>query len=135
VGTGLLAQCSCGYETKCTVGAGRRTFKTSMEFPHHCKSCHEVVDVQVYAEELKCPDCGSTDVESYRAKTKSDYGLMFKWVQKKLIFPNSYHSHDDEHHSWRSSQDNTDHVILRGKHPCPKCGKNEMQFHLDCMFD
>lgn len=135
MGTGLLAQCSCGYETECTVGAGRRTFKTSMKFPHHCRSCHEVVDVQVYAEELKCPDCCCTDVESYRAKTTSDYGIKFKWFQKKFIDPDIYHSHDDEHHSWRSSKDNSDHVILRGKHPCPKCGKNEMQFHLDCMFD
>jgi Zn finger protein HypA/HybF involved in hydrogenase expression len=57
-------RCKCGRESSVTIGGGMRDYKVNSKFPFYCKECG-LVSVNVQLENLKCPTCGSADINEY----------------------------------------------------------------------
>ncbi len=65
MGSTVIAQCPCGYEAELAVGGGRRTYRTICYFPCLCKGCRKLVQANLLADPLACPDCGSAEIVPY----------------------------------------------------------------------
>jgi len=74
MGSKHTATCECGYSKEIVVGGSRNSFTTHSYFPYFCKKCG-VVDVNVEAETIYCPECNSVEVEQYGLSKVSDLSL------------------------------------------------------------
>lgn len=133
MGSSLIASCQCGYEKHVFLGAGRSNFETVCHFPHYCDDCKEVVSVDIFSDEIKCPNCKSTNVHTYEAKSKRIKDTFTDKMKAKLVGNKTYHSSEDEEFSWYGR--NKDHVILKGMHHCPSCEDESLEFSLFAMVD
>ena len=129
----LNAICDCGYEGKAVLGAGRADFNRVCNFPYHCKSCKEVVSVDLFKKRISCPICNSQDVHTYESQTvrldKEIYEQLSDIELEKL----GLHRVSNEQESWAVKDKN--HTLLRGPHHCPKCEKKTLIFFTELMFD
>ena len=57
MGSGLLGQCECGYQASVLVGVGMHGPRPDYS-PGLCRTCGEVVSVDVSADEWRCGRCG-----------------------------------------------------------------------------
>ena len=68
MGSTHQAHCQCGFDTKVTVGGGRRTFQEDSQFPYYCATCG-IVSVNIAKlkidDQPPCPKCGATEVHQY----------------------------------------------------------------------
>lgn len=69
MGSVVKAICECGYEKKIAIGGGRLNFKTVEYFPCLCKTCREVVPVNLKSNAPICPECNSSDNLPFNNKT------------------------------------------------------------------
>lgn len=111
MGSKVIATCDCGLSEGILIGGGMLNFTTTCLFPCCCKSCNNVVEVNLLFEDMKCPQCGSKDVIPY------DNPSMVKSVGNELIA------------SW-NKKDELGRVleITNGSYWCPKCKRPTLKF-------
>lgn len=133
MGQVLGAVCECGYKGSAVLGAGRSNFREVCKFPHYCESCKEVVSVDIFKEHHTCPKCQSPNVFTYEAPTKVPKYQILEKLSDSTLARLGMHRRQDEQDSWYGK--NKRHVILRGKHHCPKCDMTSLSFFTEMMFD
>jgi hypothetical protein len=57
MGSGVTATCGCGLTVDIDIGGGMANFRTTCYFPSLCEACQDVVQVNLLARKLRCPDC------------------------------------------------------------------------------
>ncbi len=62
--TTFRVQCDCGFRRLASVGGTRENYLVESYFPFYCETCG-LVDVNVRAKEIFCPDCNSKNVKQY----------------------------------------------------------------------
>jgi predicted RNA-binding Zn-ribbon protein involved in translation (DUF1610 family) len=65
MGSAIKAECSCGIAATILVGGGMMTFQSICYFPGLCQDCKKVVQVDLLAKELRCPNCEGKEVIAY----------------------------------------------------------------------
>jgi Zn finger protein HypA/HybF involved in hydrogenase expression len=129
----VLGKCDCGFTGSAILGGVRANYLTEMPVPHRCLACMALVTVDVWGE-LICPDCSSTQVESYATTTKE---LPNNWLTRlqygKLkdseLFEKGFHRH-----SRVLAEDGTVTVLDRW-HTCPRCEKRTFRLSLGDHYD
>jgi predicted RNA-binding Zn-ribbon protein involved in translation (DUF1610 family) len=107
MGSQVKAKCTCGYEKTSLVGGGKLSYKTIEYFPCYCNKCQEIVQGNLKASILSCPNCGSQKIFSYNNNS------LISSVGKNIVA--------------RSF----DNVITDGYYKCPKCLEMTLQFFLE----
>jgi hypothetical protein len=133
MGEVVTATCTCGYKENAAIGAGRSDFKVVCKFPHFCNSCSQVTSVDIFKSEHVCKHCGSYDVHSYESSTKVTPYKFMERFSDEILKKYGYHRKSYEYTSWYGTTKN--HVLMRGKHYCPNCKCNSLQFQITMMFD
>lgn len=133
--------CPCGYKGEASAGATRATYLHSFFYPHACKTCREVVSVELAAKSPICPNCQSYEVIAYgselpearhkrwwslsrlRARlapgsSKEPTGTAFQYVDQSLNFMSQ--------RRWG---------LRRDAHLCPLCGERSLHFELSAVCD
>jgi Zn finger protein HypA/HybF involved in hydrogenase expression len=86
MGLAVTAKCQCGVDAEIWIGGGMHNCGTTCFFPCQCEGCHNVVQVNLLAKEIRCPKCGSAKITPYddpklsetqRAKTLRKLLRMF----------------------------------------------------------
>lgn len=65
MGLQVTATCQCGVDTRIMIGGGMRNFMTTCYFPCLCEHCGAVVQVNLLAEQKRCPRCKTTKIIPY----------------------------------------------------------------------
>jgi hypothetical protein len=81
LGTELTGKCECGYGSKVYIASGRALHGKVFNYPHYCDACSSLTSVDVLSPSLVCKECGSTEIHSYEAFTKT---LSHKSLLNKL---------------------------------------------------
>jgi rRNA maturation endonuclease Nob1 len=135
MGTGLKTYCACGYETMTITGSSRAQHGKVFKFPHLCRSCKTAVSVDLLAEPLCCPDCGSFEVETYAAKSKLTTDKLICLLGKDLLAKRGYHTREDQFSDDYCYVLEKHFQILREGNECPRCGCLGLKFLSEIMFD
>ena len=98
------------------------------DFPHRCNQCREAVSVDLLADPICCPKCGGNDIVSYAAKTKCASPWMLRLISNHWLAKLGYHTPTEEQHGDYCYPLDRHSAILWGKHPCPKCNAQGLQF-------
>ena len=98
------------------------------DFPHRCNQCREAVSVDLLADPICCPKCGGNDIVSYAAKTKCASPWMLRLISNHWLAKLGYHTPAEEQHGDYCYPLDRHSAILWGKHPCPKCNAQGLQF-------
>ena len=61
----VSAKCECGFETTMKLGAGKSNYKTTCNFPYHCKDCYSLSVLNTLSDKQSCKKCFSEEVISY----------------------------------------------------------------------
>jgi predicted Zn-ribbon and HTH transcriptional regulator len=133
MGQVLGAVCECGYKGSAALGAGRSNFREVCNFPHYCKSCEEVVSVDIFKDKQTCPKCKSEDVHTYEAQTTRLKNEVHEQLSDLHLERLGLHRRTDEQDSWYGKDKS--HILLRGPHRCPKCQMQLLKFFTELMFD
>lgn len=134
MGMMLGMKCGCGYAADITIGSGMRGGYCKL--PHFCDHCG-VVNVDVMADEPRCPKCASSDVIGYGETEKAnEFTIMGVRVPKFdtvswMHDPRVSRPKDDRYESWGNWR------ISTGDHLCPRCSQMTLQVSRDsiAMFD
>ena len=116
MGSMLISQCKCGYESDClSVGGGMMDFNEKCWTPCYCDECELVMSINILTKEGKkgyyrCTKCKKR-VKYYGEIGEDTFeyqdGFIFDW---RINFEKSY--------------------SLKNKlYYCPKCKKENLQFH------
>jgi RNA polymerase subunit RPABC4/transcription elongation factor Spt4 len=135
MGTGLKTYCRCGYDTMTVSGSSRAQHGKVFKFPHLCRQCKSAVSIDLLAEHVCCPDCGSSDVESYATKSKLITNELLSSLGKELLSKRGYHTREDQFSNDFCYVLNEHFVILRDGNECPACGEKSLRFFSSIMFD
>lgn len=65
MGSSVTATCDCGLAADILIGGGALTFTTECSFPCLCRSCRNVVEVNLLVSDRRCPDCQTPDTVPY----------------------------------------------------------------------
>jgi hypothetical protein len=57
MGSSTRATCQCGYHASILIGGGRQDFKTTCYFPSLCEACQAIVQANLFARPVRCPQC------------------------------------------------------------------------------
>jgi len=104
MGSQVKAKCKCCYIKKSLVGGGKLNYKSIEYFPCYCNNCQEIVQGNLKASNLSCPNCSSPKIFPY-----NNYSLISS-VGKNIVA--------------RSF----DNVLTDGYYKCPKCLEMTLQF-------
>lgn len=105
------ASCECGYTSSLFLGGGRATFETECWFPAYCRACRALVESNLRAQPVTCPECGATDVVTYDAPE------LIGAKGKREIF------------SWEVDESSGRTLSLTdGRYLCPACQKPQLRF-------
>ena len=111
MGSQVIAKCGCGYEATCLIGCGIKNYNTTCYFPFSCSSCHNVVEVNILAKIIYCPQCQSSELIPY------DDPQLFDCLGKHKVA------------QWNIKDIlGRDLVITDGKYQCPQCGEMLLKF-------
>ena len=135
MGIQFKATCGCGYTGITSVGSSRAMHGKVSDFPHRCNQCREAVSVDLLADPICCPKCGGNDIVSYAAKTKCASPWMLRLISNHWLAKLGYHTPTEEQHGDYCYPLDRHSAILWGKHPCPKCNAQGLQFSVHMMFD
>ncbi len=111
MGSSIRATCPCGYHASSLIGGGRMNFETTCYFPCLCETCQAMVQANLFARKVRCPQCGGGAVVPYTdsslAGTPGE-GVIEEWnTQDKL---------------------SRDLRLTDGNYKCPKCGHFTLKF-------
>lgn len=104
MGSQVKAMCECGYTKELLIGSGRLNFKTLEYFPCYCDGCHEMVQGNLKADKLICPNCSSQKVTPYNNK------YLIGKIGSQIV------------------EQSFDNVLTDGFYKCPKCNELKLQF-------
>lgn len=111
MGSEVAARCQCGLETYILVGGGMADCIGTCYFPCFCESCHNVVQVNVLAEEKQCPQCKTNNVIPY-----DDPSLSQRSGRLTVV-------------SWDMKQQlGRDLALTNGRYRCPQCNQMTLRF-------
>ena len=111
MGVEVTATCDCGLNTTIKVGSGLLDVATTCLFPCLCEQCQDVVEVNLLADVMECPQCDSPNVVPYDDPSLSDG----KGANTEA--------------SWRiSEQLGRDLVLTDTKYRCPQCDEMTLRF-------
>jgi hypothetical protein len=57
MGSSTRATCQCGYHASILIGGGRQDFKTTCYCPSLCEACQAIVQANLFARPVGCPQC------------------------------------------------------------------------------
>lgn len=135
MGIGVNAQCECGYEGSASIASSRAGHGQYFSFPHWCRSCNEVVTLDVLAESPACRKCGGADVHSYEARTTRLPFRYPEFVSQRAASKFGWHGYEEElNRSWCYSLQKH-FVLLRQGNYCPMCKENSLKFYVEMYFD
>ena len=111
MGSEVIAVCDCGYRARSLIGGGMATFEEVCYFPACCEQCHELVEVNLLANPVRCPECDGSQVIPYDdAKLIGERGA-------------------NEVESWNMEEElGRELVLTDGSYYCPSCGKFKLKF-------
>jgi DNA-directed RNA polymerase subunit RPC12/RpoP len=120
MGTMLVASCDCGYKKNTTLGGSKISRGSNM--PYCCKNCSQLVTVDESAnDEPLCPDCGSSNVVSYVAKSKTAISRHDKLTEEELKVL-GLHKREEV-----AAFDFPDSLLKSGNY-CPYCKSMNLKF-------
>jgi DNA-directed RNA polymerase subunit RPC12/RpoP len=114
MGSQIVAKCECGVEVSILIGGGMMNFHTTCFFPCLCESCHSIVQVNLLAKAIRCPECRAPNPIPYddpRLQGAPGKHNVAEWNMK--------------------SQLGRKLVLTDGRYRCSKCGKMSLQFSED----
>ena len=82
MGTSLQALCICGFEGRAAIGSSRREHGIVFRFPHHCKTCQALVNVDMLNAPLVCPTCASDQITRYGWAIPTSRKSHRNWYQR-----------------------------------------------------
>jgi hypothetical protein len=127
------AVCKCGYVGNAKLGAGRQNYTEVCAFPHYCKTCKEVVGLDICKEPHFCPKCSSNDVQSYEALTQRTDSDELDDLSDTELEKLGLHRGAEAVGSWDGEL--KEHALLKGPHHCPKCEQPALHFKPGAFFD
>lgn len=104
MGSQVEAICQCGLNKKILIGGNRANYRHTQYFPCICINCNDIVQGNLKAESLKCPNCNSTALFPY-----TSHELIGK--KGKIVVDRSF-----------------DKVLTNGNYKCPKCNQMTLYF-------
>jgi ribosomal protein L37AE/L43A len=136
MGTELTGRCDCGFGNKVYIASGRAQHGKVFKYPHYCSSCHSLISVDVLSDSQICSECGSDDIHSYAASTKTlSYKSLLSRFPTEVLKAAGYHRSDVVHEETFCYPLRKTFVFLRGDHYCPKCKKSTMRFFTSMLYD
>lgn len=141
MGTGLKAQCTCGYQSDTVIGSTRRDHGRIFYFPHVCRSCMEVVSVNLLAEDVQCPLCSGKDLMIYGSSYSN--AKPSRWSKlKNLVRAGSISAVGPQVREGTSIVEESFcfrldryFCIDNGVYMCPRCASPGLRFTLSLLFD
>jgi|APEBP8051072210_1049370.scaffolds.fasta_scaffold00719_4 hypothetical protein len=133
MGSQVNATCRCGVDTSILIGGGMDDFLSTCLFPCLCGHCHSVVQVNLLAKPLQCPQCKTATVIPYDDPALTEYSAepssatwksVFRWGGGKNKSPEQriVASWNVKEPLGRSLD------ITDGNYRCPRCGQMTLQF-------
>jgi DNA-directed RNA polymerase subunit M/transcription elongation factor TFIIS len=123
MGSMLISQCKCGFESDClSVGGGMMLYlHEKCWIPCFCDECELVMTINILTKEGKkgyyrCPKC---------RKTVKSYGE---------IGEDNFESQDEYIFDW-GIDDEKRYFLQNKPYYCPKCKKEEMRFYSTGCWD
>ncbi|WP_242203241.1 hypothetical protein [Aestuariivivens insulae] len=110
MGSTVKAICKCGYEKESSVGGGMLNYRTVQYFPCYCTNCKDLVEGNLKAEPLVCPDCNSRKVIPYNNKK-----LIGKKGKNEIV-------------------QSFDNILTDGYYRCPSCDSFNLQFKIGAIL-
>ena len=111
MGSQITARCECGVQAEVLIGGGMMNFTTTCFFPCLCANCQGIVQVNLLAKSLRCPQCRARNPIPYDdpslSKSPGDH-LVASWNMQDQL--------------------GRELVLTDGKYRCPKCGKMTLEF-------
>jgi RNA polymerase subunit RPABC4/transcription elongation factor Spt4 len=123
MGSIIKASCKCGYTKGTSLGGSR--IDMGRNTPHYCNSCLEVVTIDINDDVHLCPNCQSTDVVSYAAKSKRAEARHKNLAPEELNTLRLHLSSDEAAEDYSPGK----HIVLlkQGNY-CPGCQKPSLSF-------
>ena len=123
MGSMLISQCQCGYESETLfIGGGMISMNEEYYVPFYCDDCEIVIERNVMNDfglkkYNKCPKCRKK-VQYYGSisEEKSDVEFYHNTPDGRFDFDRRYNFDDDKNH-------------------CPKCKKDNLTFNLVGCWD
>ena len=141
MGNSLKATCSCGFESRAAIGSSRREHGIVFRFPHHCKSCQALVNVDMLKAPLVCPTCASDQItccgwaipsppKPHRSWYQRLFGLSPPEPPEPVVAPDP----EDTVASPYCYNLQTTFVLTAEGNQCPKCDATSLRFERPDMF-
>lgn len=136
MGKQLTGECDCGYGGEVYIASGRAQHGKVFKYPYFCNSCDSLISVDVLSQSQSCSECGSDDVHSYEALTKTlSYKSLLNRLPNEVLKTAGYHRSDVVQEETFCYPLKKTFVFLRGNHYCPKCKVNSMRFFTSMFYD
>jgi Zn finger protein HypA/HybF involved in hydrogenase expression len=111
MGSKVKAICKCGVNKDILIGGGMRSFKYECLFPCLCENCEEVVEVNLYDSNLRCPSCKDNNLIPY-----DDDRVKGVKGDQNVITWNA---------NWKLGREL---ILTNGSYKCPKCKNLSLGF-------
>jgi predicted RNA-binding Zn-ribbon protein involved in translation (DUF1610 family) len=136
MGTELTGRCKCGCEGKVYIASGRANHGKVFSYPHYCDACNSLISIDMLGSSQGCPNCGSKDIHSYQAATKTlSYDSLLNRLPTDLLRKAGYHRASEVHDESFCYPIKKHFPLLRGFHHCPQCKDQSMAFFTSMLFD
>src|SRR5712691_7203517 len=97
MGSSVMAKCHCGVDAHILIGGGWANHGTTCFFPCQCEGCQNVVQVNLLAQEIRCPKCGSAKISPYDDPKLSDTPPLRKLLRMFSMFKYPSSTNKPEH--------------------------------------
>lgn len=143
LGQELRAICDCGYSEKALCGSTRRQYGHVFNYPHRCKSCDQVVTIDVLSSSYLCPKCGSHDVVAYgKSLPCMPRGTFFTRLIR-IFNPKAARDYNEEYSALLRnivgqgfcSATNTMYGMPDQNQLCPSCKMVTLRFGIATLYD
>ena len=141
MGNSLKATCPCGFEGRATIGSSRIEHGIVFRFPHQCKTCQALVNVDMLKASLVCPTCVSDQIKRYGLAIPHLPKPHRNWYQRlfgrKPPEPPQPVAEPDPEDTVSSSycyRLQTTFVLTAEGNQCPKCDATSLRFERPDMY-
>lgn len=136
MGSSLQAVCPCGYEARAAIACSRVDHGRVFMFPHACRACGELVNVDLLADSATCPKCSSTQLTRFGvAEPNRKKSVRRNWFHK-LFLPKTPRepeagmqpvAQNSVSSTYCYNLRTTFHLLAEGNQ-CPKCNQPTLTF-------